>query len=483
MVTSSKTISSYLSKLPWISFAFILTGLYWAYLFCTTQMIIAADSIGYEELGQLLQKGNFLDYFKTGPNREPLYPLIISLSMSLGDLFSVPYQTIQKFIQLLALFSSQWLLFILLTHLRIHRYIIAGIILYFGFSPVIVNSAFSLYSENITFPILLALILLSAKTFEGLKSNSSSKTFLYAILTSLGYLLIIFTKGVYEIIFYLYLIPFISLLIFSFLKKNKCATRNTIITLLTLIVCVQGVVVSYKLMNKKYSQVYSLTDRGPWALYASCARRALPLSTNKFLALVALNFNGPHFCFDHFGEETCSFWGHSHLDELGSQKRIEISRNFPKDQVDKELIAQAKKKVLAHPFQFSLLMLVDSMNMFTWEPIRIGFAVYPDWLENILDNTLFRYSRRLLITWLSIGAFLTITLFMLKRIPTLLTSESSNTLRYTILLFTWLIVFSHVSIHALFMTIARFALPLGPLYLILIGASLHILLFGKKEPL
>src|SRR3990167_10242285 len=89
--------------------AFFISALYWAYLFFTTRMFISADAIGFERLGDVIYRNGWVEFFKTGPNREPLYPLTIAISMYWADCLNISYQTIQKIFHIFLLFTTAFL--------------------------------------------------------------------------------------------------------------------------------------------------------------------------------------------------------------------------------------------------------------------------------------------------------------------------------------------------------------------------------------
>ena len=68
-------------------FAFLIPLIYWIYLLFSSQMVIQYDSLDYEQLGRILKQDGWLEYFKTGPNREPIYPLLISWAMRIAYAF------------------------------------------------------------------------------------------------------------------------------------------------------------------------------------------------------------------------------------------------------------------------------------------------------------------------------------------------------------------------------------------------------------
>ena len=134
-------------KFPFVPFAFILSGLYWIYLALTSQMLILYDAFGYEQLGTIIYQQGWGEFFRAGPSREPFYPFLISVSMHIADACSVSYHSIQKIIQILFLLTSQFLVLKILKNLRVQPLLCALTILYLGFSPALVNAAFSLFSE------------------------------------------------------------------------------------------------------------------------------------------------------------------------------------------------------------------------------------------------------------------------------------------------------------------------------------------------
>jgi hypothetical protein len=143
----------------------------------------------------------------------------------------------------------------------------------------------------------------------------------------------------------------------------------------------------------------------------------------------------------------------------------------PED-VDKIILSNAKRKIIEHPIQFVFLSSFDWIKMFFWESTKIGFVEYPSWMEKIYNQTLFKDSLRLFISLLSLGAFFGLLklirnpckLFNIKNIP-----SQELWLRFTI----GIIVLFYTGFHALFNTVPRWALPIAPLYLVIIGYVLQ----------
>ena len=114
--------------------------IYWIYLLFTANMGITMDAATYADLASMVHSKGWTSYFSSGPNKEPLYPFVISFSMHVSDWLSISYQKIQTFFQIMCLFAGQLLMYRLLKKANIHRTIASALILYMGISPSLVNS-------------------------------------------------------------------------------------------------------------------------------------------------------------------------------------------------------------------------------------------------------------------------------------------------------------------------------------------------------
>ena len=245
-------------------FSFVACLTYWIYLIFTTRMEVGCDAASYERLGTMLYKNGWVQYFKTGPNREPLYPLIISFSMNLADSLGIFYQIILRFIQVAVLFLTQWLVYRILKKLRIRKVITITTILYIGFSPAIVNTAFSLYSEIAAYPFILGIILAAARSWQKIQQGQPKDSLLLGAIIGILFLLITSVKSVYAYIFFLFLSPYVALAISSFIRKRTKILLNAFLFLLTASIVFNSLIALYKSTNQKYNGVYGLTDRGSW---------------------------------------------------------------------------------------------------------------------------------------------------------------------------------------------------------------------------
>src|SRR3989338_5500536 len=304
-----------LKQIPILNRSFLITAsallipaVFWLYMGLVSQMIIIYDAANFEFLAKIFQQGQWEEYFKTGPNREPLYPMLISLAMRIADYWQISYRDVQKIFQIFILILSQVLLLTSLRKLRIGSVITAGILLYFGFSPTVTNAGFSLYSEMIVFPLLLGVALTAPRSWDALLTGHTKRTMLNAALLSILFLLTTYTKGIYENIFFLFLIPFFVLTV-AFLRQKKTAHfRNGIAFLaVTCAIFIAGTL-PIKYLNKHYNGNFTFTNRGPYALSASVNRRTQPLTSRQILSLATYNFGGGTVCHQYFDPGTCSLW-------------------------------------------------------------------------------------------------------------------------------------------------------------------------------
>ena len=464
-----------------ILLAFAATILYWIYLFFTTTILIRFDAIGYQSLGTLIHEQGWIPFFKEGPHREPVYSFIISISMNLGKLFSIPYQLIQKFIQLLFLFSTQILALKILRNLKVRDTMVGLCILYLGFSPSLVNSACSLFSEIVTYPFILGIVLLSARLWRTFSTDKPPLLILKSLLFVILFFALTLTKGIYEYIFYLFLIPFFLVCIQSFSLKKKNKLINILI-FLTIAISFFGLLIhSYKHLNKKYNGRYTIADnRGPYSICSSATRRTGDLTFKQVLTRIAYT-GGQGACESIFSKEDCSFWGIHNYDVYGMTVLTIVNGEYPKDKVSGIMINFAKERILQKPFQFIFFTVLESMKMFFWESTQIGFVKYAPWQTKLYAFGPFKNALRLFMSLLSLSAFLFALIFAFKNRKQLLGISSPENKSIQMLGFMLLISICHIGMYSLFMTIPRFIFPIVPLYLIIIAFSLDRIIPHNKR--
>ena len=464
-------------------FAFILSFLYWGYLASTTQMIIMHDAQGFQTIGASLRESG-LRACLTQNSREPIYPTIIALSIVLGEILSAHAQSIQVVLQLLLLFLSQWFVFLILKKLGVRRCIQAGAIVYIGISPALVNAALSSFSEITTLPLSAGILLVNLMVLQRVRDKRTKDVFLLGGLLGILFALMAFVKAAYEFIFFVFLFSYmIAFLIFVFQKKNKLSMSIGVF-MLSFVLAFQSLVLSYKWMKKNNGHSFSIVKgRGAYVLYNSAALRAEKITLKKILSLAVYTI-GPGYCNDVFGIEECSFWNTGNLEEFMHKEEIQKKlREANSEESNRILKEAAIKKIKKHPFQFSLLMGMDALRLFFWESTRIGFVVYPHWLEQVFGNQIFKFMIRALMGFCSFFAVLFWVLDIFRKRKKLFALEEQEGLGATYFAFILIIIFSHVGLYAFVgAAVARHALPLAPLYLILIAVCINKLsVFNNRE--
>ena len=456
---------------------FLLSIAYWTYLFFSSSMVIRYDSLGYENLASLIYKSGWIQYFVTGPNREPMYPWVISISMRLADQLGVSYHEIQKFIQIIFLFITQLLTFKILKKLRAPDAVTALTLLYLGFSPALINSAFSLYSEILAYPFILGIILASAESWKLIQKNYSPKIFFFGLGLGLLFVSITFVKAVFQCILPVFLIPFFYLLLKALIKQNKRLFFNTGALFFMVILTFNAFVIPYKFLNKKYNGVYAFTDRGAWALYGNTARRMQPLDRKKVIAAFAFTA-GEGVCRRFAEPMECAFWSSGTSDNLGFSKLQELTHNnIPKDKIDSTLIDLSKNLILQDPLQYLGVTLIMSFPLFFWESTKIGFVDYPAWLNKLYDWGMFKDRLRLFIFLMTFISFIYLIRFVGKNRSKVILEESFNPADSSLednhdivtAFFILNLLLAYVVVHSFFYILTRYALPIAPLYLITIA--------------
>lgn len=433
-------------------------------------MVIGCDAVSYEAIGEMLAKKGWLDYFLTGPHREPFYPLLISFSMRIGAIFSFSYQLIQVFLQFSILFITQLVTLRILRLLDINDWIAAFTILYLGVSPAIVNSALSLYSEIATFPLILAIILLMYHSWISF-SGPKSRIILFAIVSGLTFVLMTLSKGIFEVITPV----FISLFFLSaLLTRNRILILNALMYFVIALAVFYTLITGYKLTNKILNDHFMVTNRGAHMLYGSVARRVEPLTREQFLAALAY-IPGEGVCKSIFGQEKCSFWSLHKYDELGYKKINELKASgLRSEEVEKEAMRAAFKKILQNPGQFALFWFMEGIKMFFWESTQIGFVSYPTGLTKLFCWVPFKNGLRFLMSILTFMALIYLVNFLLHRRKNFFMPQENTKI---LLFLSTLLIFLFSSAHALCLIVPRYALPIVPLYLIISAFFIQRMLF------
>lgn len=446
-----------------ITLASILAcSIYWVYLIFNSQPQMSCDALGYEFLGSSIHAQGWAEYFKAGPNREPLYPFIIAFSMKIGDMFFISYSKVQILIQVLLLLITQILSLAILKKLGVNRALRIAVILYLGFSPALVNSAFSLFSEITTLPFVIGIVLMSIFLWRNVQKMRYSRIIFWGLMLALLFLGATFAKGIFRYVFMIFLIPYVFMF-FRFLKAgNRKSFMRVGVYIIVVLVVFNGLFFYYKFLNFKHNGNFEFTDRYGSLLYGNAAKRAEKLTFRMLLAHIAYipGEGVAHRFFTPQEVEYCGF------------KRADYLRKHIKGLTNQESIVLAWQKFLERPFQYILFMGIESVHIFFWESTQIGFVEYPAGLQRLFDFIPFKNSLRLIMSLLTSIAFIWMVVKVLKMRRVLFDTGSHESEPYQIKFFMILLVVSHAILYSFFSILTRYVLPLAPLYVISIACFL-----------
>ena len=473
--------SSFYEQFPFIPLAFLICFLYWMYIACIAQMVIADDSIGYERLGYLLNEKGWHEYWRTGPFREPFYPFLVSLSVGLSQNLHLSYQTIQLFIQLFILFITQCLMLNILKKLRIHPLLCAFSILYLGISPAIINSTVILYSEIASYPFVLSLIILNVHLWKLLTRPvlesrfHQKKIMLYALGLGLNFTLATFARAIFESMTPFLLLPYFIL---PSIQKNPVQRKNTLMAILVCLMAFYVPVVSYKLMNKKYNNHFTLMEHGSKALYGQTARRMQELTPRRFMAALAFVPNW-RFCLNFFSDQECRDWSFIPSDDFGVKKKSELEKSLTPTKVDLALIRFSAHEALQNPWQYMLLMGVESLKMFFWEEATSQYVIFPKNIIKVYSFKPFSVGLKWLSALLTFMSLIYLGIVNWRNRKDILSGASREGPTF-ILFYIFILICFFIFVHSFFYILPRYILPIVSLYLIAFAHLLQSVFFKTK---
>jgi hypothetical protein len=453
-----------------IPLAFLVSFIYWVYLALTSSMIIEYDAVNYESLGKMLAGKGWLEYFRTGPHREPLYPLLVSFSMRIGGIFSLSYQPVQVFLQLLILFITQLMTLRVLRILNINNWLCALTILYLGVSPAIVNSALSLFSEIATYPLILATVLIMHKSWLSL-SGPKSRTVILAILSGLIFILMTLSKGIFEFITPVFIILF---LLPTLLGRNRKIILRSLLYLAVFSAIFYAHIIGYKSVSRMFNDNFAVTNRGLLSFYAGAARRTEPLTRESLLSAIAY-VPGRGVCYGIFGREKCRFWVYKESDRLGLEKIYKLKRaNLSAKEVDKEFVSGALTAILHKPGQYILLWFIEGLKIFFWESTQIGFVGYPAGLAKLFGWAPLKNGLRFFISSLVFLAFIYAVIFLFGKRKNIFTTKGNAREKPVVILYlSILLIFLFAGAYAFNCIFPRLAFPVVPLQLIILAFAVQ----------
>lgn len=468
----------WLDIFPALYVVFGICWVYWFYLIFSSQMYIVFDAKGYEGLGKMLYEKGWAEFFRTGPHREPLYPWLISISMHLADIFSCSYQVISKFLQVALLFSTQFLLLIALRQVKIHKTVVLPVILYCGFSPAFAGATFGLFSEIVTMPFVLLSLICMVQSWHILLHGSMRLAMMMALLTAGGSLLLILSKGVFLGVFLLYLIMvFITSCVISVREKKYYWPRASAYIFLSLI-CVLSFMLGYMSLYKKYSGSFQYTDRYSYVIFGSAYKRSQKLTPRIFWAHVA-SIPGKGICRRFFSEEECVYCEAYSTDYFAGTFLPQALGGVPFDKQDAKVLQLTKEQIKKNLGQYVMFMVYEAARMPFWESTQAGFVGYPPWLNRLFSWGLFKDGIRLFISCLTIGSLIFMTCHIPRYYRALLEIKEKRS-EQQVCFFVVFIVLAYTSFFTLTFVLTRYALPIAPLYLVMIACWLNRL-FGFND--
>jgi len=394
------TLLRLLNPDPILFWAYLLPIFYWIYLTLTTNFVLVFDSEGYYALARLFYDGHWSEYFRSGPSREPLYPLVIAASMYAGKWLGISYTYPLKIFSFGFLAATMFLIQQILRIINTNRWIQAATILYTGFSPILINSALCLYSEIVTFPWLVGAVLTGIYFVRSLRP-SQPPHFSASIGLGICFLGFTFVKGMGEILaplFFCWLIFYgwrqSVLKILPFLRQSK-------IKILLVLFVFYSPLLLYKSLNYTFNNHFVLTNRMDMALYGNLNLRAKsPLTMDNFLNHLSTVPVSYDLC-PHFFHEKCSHWTMSSSDETYLTREDQLNKqNLTSAQNEKIIHQETLRAFFGHPIAQCVFLAQEGMKMFFWETTRGAFVSYPPWLEN-----LFNVPCIVILTSLGVGIF------------------------------------------------------------------------------
>lgn len=444
--------------IKWIFWAAALVLLYWVYLFFTTRMEVAYDSIDYLRSGELIARDGLPAYVQQGPGREPLYPLLIALAVKTAQFLSSDLLAVLKFYQLVVLAVSLFLFHKLLGTCRVNDRISALLVFYMGISPAIVNSALSVYSEILSYPFLLGGGFFLSRAFSRV-SGRWPQSVGVACVSGVFLFLLTMVKGVFEVTGWLFLLGALAAACWKARETRPMNMRRVIIALAAGTVLTSGVHL-YKYWNDQANGHYVLTNnRVVFSLYGNASRRAGLMTPERWRAGVAF-VPGRGACEKFFSKEDCFYWDFESSDIIGMARMQELNAQGLSDgKVQRIMLSETAKAVSRQPAQYIFFSAVEFVKAFFWETTRLGFVVYPKPLAALFGSG-FNDGLRMLVACLSAMALAWGVRNLFRRQY----SDGSGPEDAAV------IMILALGLSLSFITIlTRYVLPVAPLFLLLIG--------------
>ncbi len=438
---------------------------YWIYLWLNSSMFIVFDSVGYESLARSIVDDGWTKYFITGPNREPLYTFLISVSMIIADALHLPYQKVIGFIQISFLGLGQILLAHLLNRMRVVQWVVAVVLLYWSISPALINSSLSLFSEIATYPLVLGICCFGFDILD----RKPMKAFVRIMMgATLGVLMLGFAC-VKAIAQYSLTITCIWMIGVCWCTcRDRHIRASSIGAILMALMIMYAGVVPIKTLNKIYNGNDVFTNRGPAVIYGNFYRRTLPHNAAQMKACLAM-VAGENLCRKVADKKDCKYWHFSTVDEYSFAANL-ARAGHNEESAGRILFAKAVGMLIQHPVSVIGFGLLESSKMFFWESTQIGFVDYPQWLSRIYGQEWIKSIWRLLVSLATIIAFFSFGVIAFKKQPSGIDGHQTQ------MQFVLFLALPFMLLYGISTVLTRYAFPMVPLFFLMAGVCLNYFL-------
>jgi len=399
--------------------------------------------------------------------------------MKIAEMFSISYELVQKIIQLVFLFTTQILILLALNKLRINNTIKLGTILYFGFSPAMVNSSLILFSEILVYPFVVAAVLFGTLSWSAIHNSNFKRIASLSFCTSCAFGLAALDRAIFQYVFFIFLIPYFFIVIGSAIKQNKILFLRSILYILVAVLTFNLFIIPFSLANKRFNGSFEFAYDRSTGLFGCVAKRAEKLTFHTFLVNLA-SIPGEGFCRLFFNDKECWACEYHMVDYHIRETLTILLENTPKDKIKSKALSLTLAKAIENPWQQTLLVGLEALKMPFWESTQIGFVQYPVWLQNLFNFKLFKNAIRLLVAVLTYCAIIIAVLKVFKQRQILFSSQSKNIPDIIMLFVILSIIISYTALHSILLIINRYSLPLAPLYIIGIAYFLDNKLQKRK---
>lgn len=453
-----------------------LCAFWWLYVGASSHMILLWDAAEYNALGEMLHRDGWQTFLATGPHREPLYPLLVASALRVSEWLSLHYQKVLVGLQFGIVGVTQLLMLWLARLMGIGRPYALAAVAYFGLSPAVVNSACSMFSEVLAYPFVLAGALFAGLAWAAVDRGQIARTVCLAGVTGAVLAVGAFVKGVLHYVSLLIALLFVVRTVEACCRRRRATAVAALVAAIATLAFAEGTFRWYKDLNRRYNGQPEFTTRYLWLLYGNAAKRAIPFTTRQVLAHVVA-IPGGTVCQLFFSKEECEFCEFGVADELGLVELPRRLQGVPETEQRAVTMRLVREKILEHPVQYVFVAATQVLRMPFWESSQLGYVEYPPWLARLYRSFVVQKGLRLLAglaTTIALGWGVRWLLRSLARrrqepvpAPVLLAFFSCATF---------------MLLYAPFSVLTRYALPIAPLYLLLVAAMLDYLFRRPPAP-